>query len=142
RVPDDQNILIKALHVDIRRGPTDPAVYQSSVLPTSPPSAGHVDLKVPLHPTDLATIARNMVLNVVYLTDSVPYAIVDMVPTVGGVVGFNPAGRQASAAAGASPAFATTIAGGRPNLPIARNACNARFERRLKVPLLLKHGDT
>lgn len=138
RISNQQNLLIRAFHVDIRRGPTDPAVY---------PANTTLDYNIPLHPTDVEAIASGITLSVKYLTNAVPMGLLKDFPVVGGAFGWNQSGRQAPGANGLydiTPALnpdtpeAVAPYG---NLPIVRNATQAAFERRAKVPTLLQHGE-
>lgn len=135
RISNNQNLVIKSLHVDIRRAPTDPRVFAST---------GGIDFNVPIHPTDVETIMRSMVLGIKYLTNNVPQGLISEFPSVGGVHGFMQSGRQSPAlVAGVdqSPDLAAQGVQAYGNLAISRNATQAAFERRAKVPTLLQHGE-
>lgn len=144
RIADDHNLLMTAIHCSIQRPTTDTTVYASGVQPANPPATGKVDLRIPLHASDVVRVAWGVVLGITFLTNTVPYGFLGDFPEVGGVVGFNAAGRQIAAAAGAAVAAATTpaAANNRAFLPVIRNAVNPAFERRFAVPIYLKHGDT
>lgn len=144
RIADDHNLLMTTIHASIQRPPTDTTVYTAAVQPANPPTTARVDLAVPLHPLDVSRVAWGVILGITFLTNTVPYGFLGDFPEVGGVVGFNQAGRQIAAAAGAAVAAATTpaSANSRAFLPVTRNAVNPAFERRFAVPIFLKHGDT
>lgn len=144
RIADDHNLLMTAIHCSIQRPPTDTTVYAAGVAATNPPTTAHVDLRIPLHPNDVIRCAFGIVLGITFLTNTVPYGFLGDFPEVGGVTGWNSAGRQIAAAAGAAVAAATTpaAANNRAFLPVFRNAVNPAFERRFAVPIFLKHGDT
>lgn len=140
RISNNQNLIIRGFHVDLRRAPTDPRVIPSGVT---------VDTNIPPHPADVENFASSCILSIKYLTNTVPLGLVKDFPVVGGAYGFNESGRQGFDGTGTILETDVTIAsisgvgGVYPygNLPIFRNATQAAFERRAKVPTLLQHGE-
>jgi len=140
RISNNQNLIIRGFHVDLRRPPTDPRVIPSGVT---------VDYNIPPHPYDVDNFASSCILSIKYLTNTVPIGLVKDFPSVGGAYGWNQAARQGYDGSGSVLYNDVTIqtisaAGGvfpYSNLPITRNSTQAAFERRAKVPTLLQHGE-
>lgn len=151
RVPDQQNLLVESYAVEIRRPPTDyspaglalyPAATLSGGALANPPASGRVDPRVPLHPADLVNVAQGMILAYTYLTNTVPIGKLADFPSPGGASGFVEASRQFPSNVTAGLSSTPQGADNRAFLPLARNACMPRFERRLQVPQLLQKSET
>ncbi len=135
RISNNQNFVIKAFHVDITRPPTDTAVLPSGV---------SYDAGIPPHVVDVQNILGSCLLGIQYLTNVVPIGLLADFPSVAGAYGFNAAGRQAPGATAGldiTPDTAPEAIKGYGNLNITRNATQAAFERRARVPTLLQHGE-
>lgn len=140
RLSSQQNLVAQGIFARIMRPPSDPTVYPAGV---------DVDYSVPMHPEDLASVARGMVLEIKYVTEQVPMGILADFPAPGGVEGFVQASRQAPgsvfgvAGAGVSgtvdtseldPAQAVQAYGQHP-LPVLQTVpC---WMRKFAVPLLI-----
>ena len=155
KLSDQQNLVAHALHVSIQRPPADPQVFPNQL--GNPVNLSSIDPTIPLHPSDVETIARNCVLEIQYITEKVPMGHLADFPEAGGVWGFRENARQAPAQGQVGPApypvgYDATPINAPPfspiqaippwaALPISRNAVAAAFERRFRVPLLIQHGE-
>lgn len=135
QVPDEMNVLVTAIGVDIRRPTFDPTAYAAGTVFGF--AAGNVDRGVPVNPTDVAEIADKMLVAVTYVDDTASLGKLSDYPFPGGAVGFVEAGRQTPDLALAGLDGTLTGVNARPFLPLMRNACNPAAERRLAVPLIL-----
>lgn len=151
KLPDQQNLIMQSLHCSIQRAPVDRNILtaaQNALVPQT------YDPTIPIHPTDMESIAKGTVVEIEYLTEKIPMGLVADFPSVGGVWGFREASRQWPAAAQPPPPIVETVglsytprtsAGIEfPNsayLPTTKNQVAAAFERRFRVPNLLQHGE-
>ena len=144
RLADNHNLLIKAFHVEIKRGPTDQRVYPPEVKPFQA-KTGFVDTHTPPHPADVQALAYGALLGIQYLTNLVPLGYLADFPSPGGVYGFTEASHQMPTLAndGQSGTLIDPATGNknRAQLPITRNAVQPFLERRAKVSTLLQHGE-
>lgn len=151
KLSDQQNLVVKALHVSIQRAPVDPQILTSAQFAQVPQV---YDPTIPLHPTDVESIAKGTVLEVEYLTEKIPMGLIADFPEVGGIWSFREAARQWPAPAQAPAPIVQTVglsetletpAGDEfpawGYLPISRQNVAVAFERRFRVPLMLQHGE-
>lgn len=135
RISNNQNFVIKSFHCDITRPPTDTTVLPSNVT---------FDAGIPPHVVDVQNILGTCILGIQYLTNVVPIGLLADFPSVAGAYGWNAAGRQlpgATPGLDLSPNNNTESVPAYGNLNITRNATQAAFERRARVPTLLQHGE-
>jgi hypothetical protein len=148
RLPDQVNILTRAFHVGIQNGPTVPGTTPPGQNPYATGTVfgvtpGAIDLNVPAHPRDVLNIASGIILRLKYLSTTYELGKLSDYPEPGGQFGWTQASRQVPDPA-VNPGVAATptaTVDARGYLPVTRNACDAIMERRLGVPILLKHGD-
>jgi len=138
RVPDNQNFVIQEVGVTVMR---PPAVDGPVGVPVNAPTNGIwanlpvatqalIDQGKQLHPQDVANILYGTVLEMQFLTNSVPLGLCSDFSQSAGVVETDQLASQG--ATGAVQAGGDTLNG----VPAAA------FRRKLEVPILLQHGET
>jgi hypothetical protein len=150
RISSDYNILIKAIGIEIGRGPSDLSAYPPAVVPADPriPAVGQIDIFSSAAPFDVDAVAEGMTINLDITNKVIPLAVLSQFPAPGGAVGFQQASRanapadapaQAPTLMPTNSSFAGAI-GARPYGPISGNRCSTALERKLTVPYMLPRG--
>lgn len=144
RVPDQQNLLVRGIGVEIRRPSPSQSSYPAGLVFGAANS--NVNIDVPVHAADVAAVAYGMILRMKYLTQDVPIGLVADFPAVGGAYGFNESARQITAADPGPPivTYSATPVNDPvyPFLPVTKNTTTWAFKRRLQVPLMLAAKDS
>lgn len=133
RVPDNQNFVITEIGCSIIRPPACDAATPvnaplNGIWSNLPPATqALINALTPLHPADVANIAYGTVLEMQFLTNSVPLGLVADFSQSAGIRAFH------TATNGVAPLVPGDPTNGIPA---------AAFRRKLEVPILLQHGET
>lgn len=133
RVPDNQNFVITEIGCTIMRPPAcDAAVPLEAPLNgiwsnLAPAIQALVNPYTPLHPTDVANIAYGTVLEMQFLTNSVPLGLISDFSQSAGLREFHTFTNSTVPHISGDPTMGVPA---------------AAFRRKLEVPILLQHGET
>lgn len=141
RVPDNQNFVITEIGVTVMRPPAVDSAGGGGAPANAPTTGIWANLTAPiqaliahgnaLHPQDVANILYGTVLEMQFLTNSVPLGLCADFSQSAGI-------REFQAIEAGTELAAVITAGGDPVNGIPA----AAFRRKLEVPILLQHGET